>query len=185
MAVKKIPSYLKGLAERHARTQAHIEALETTIRISEELARHHQSVVDSSLQQLAKAQVKLHSLEVLIRDYNDSLDPSKIDPIKAWRDRYGKRGQLEKDSFELVRLTGDYGMTSAAVYEVFAKRLEWPLDGPLAEKYKANRMRPALKRLQTKGLIRNFTLDGVSRWVAVEHLSPISGDQMKVLAQFQ
>lgn len=185
MAVKKIPSYLKGLAERHARVQAEIESLETTIALSQIQVEHHREIAESALAALAAAQVKLHSLEVLINDYNEALDPSKISPVNSWKNRYGKRGQMELDALEMVRLARESGLTSHQIYQIFAKRLAWPLAGPLATTYKENRIYCVSKRLQKKGLIKNTIVDGEPRWVAVEFLPQTSDGQMKVLAQFQ
>lgn len=185
MGVKRIPSYLKGLAERYARTQTDIESLKVTAQIAKERAEYYKKLSVSSTASLQRAVLRLQSLEVLIRDYNESLDPSKINPVNAWRDRYGKKGALEKETFELVRLYGEEGVTSSALYEIFAKRLGLPLDGEQAEKHKANRFRCALKRLQRKGLIRHFTLEAENRWVALEHLWHFSDAQTLVRAQFQ
>lgn len=185
MGVKKIPSYLKGLAERYARTQADIESLKVTTQITQERAEYYKKLSVSSAASLESAILLLQSLDVLIRDYNESLDPSKINPVNAWKDRYGKKGALEKETFELVRLYGEEGVTSRTLYGIFAKRLGLPLEGELAEKHKANRFRCTLKRLQRKGLIRHFTLEAENRWVAVEHLVPFSDVQTLVQAQFQ
>lgn len=185
MGVKKIPSYLKGLAERYARTQTDIESLKVTAQIAKERAEYYGKLSVSSTASLERAILRLQSLEVLIKDYNESLDPSKINPVNAWRDRYGKQGAMEKETFELVRLYGEEGMRSSELYEIFANRLNWPLEGELAEKYKANRIRCVLKRLQRKGLVRHITVEAGNRWVAVEHLLPFSDAQTLVQAQFQ
>lgn len=185
MALKKIPSYLKGLADRYCRTKAEAESHLLSYTTAIEMAAYHQELAAQAEQALKETQLKMASLELLIRDYNSSLDTSKISPLRAWKDRYGKRGQMEIDAYNFVREAGTVGVASASVYQLFASRLGWPLKGPLAETYRDNRTRGVLKRLQRKGLVQACEIEGERRWVATEFLATPSMIQEKVLAQFR
>lgn len=185
MALKKIPSYLKGLADRYCRTKAEVDSYLLSYNTAIEMVAHHQQLAAQAEQALKEAQLKLASLDLLIRDYNSRLDTNSISPVRAWKDRYGKRGQMELDTYSFVREFGTIGVTSAQVYEIFASRLGWPLTGPLAETYKQNRTRAVLKRLQRKGLIQVVDAGVQCRWVATEFIALPSMIQAKVLAQFQ
>lgn len=170
MSVKKIPSYLKGLAVRHARTQAEIQSLKTTIEVATLRAAHHSHLAQEATQELRAQTEKLQCLELLIKDYNNLLDTSKIDPVLAWKGRYGKRGQMQDDILMMIRQSESVGLPASYVYEVFAERLGWPLEGPEARRLAQNRIGPALQRLRDKRQISNVSEGGVSRWVAVEFL---------------
>lgn len=78
--MRKTPSYLKGLAETRARVSADVARYQ---RLHDELSR-----------KLAEATAELEACDRLIRKYDARLDPSQIAPIRAWKGRYGKRGQL-------------------------------------------------------------------------------------------
>lgn len=185
MALKKIPSYLKGLADRYCRTKAEAETHLLSYNTAMEMAAHHQQLAAQAEQALKEAQLKLASLDLLIRDYNSRLDTNSISPVRAWKDRYGKRGQMELDAYSLIREAGTVGVTSDQLYRVFASRMDWPLDGPIAAAYKENRTRNVLKRLQRKGLIQAVDAGVECRWVATEFLAVPSMIQAKVLAQFR
>ena len=78
--MKKVPSYLKGLAEDRARADGEIMRLE---RLQAEIA-----------ERIAKAQEMLEACDVLIKKFDGRLTPALITPIQAWQGRYGKRGAL-------------------------------------------------------------------------------------------
>ena len=185
MALKKIPSYLKGLADRYCRTKAEVEAYLLSYNTAMEMAAHHQQLAAQAEQALKEAQLKLASLDLLIRDYNPDLETTQIKPVRAWKDRYGKRGQMQIDIYCLVKEFGTVGATRARLYKIFAARMDWPISGQLAEDYKENRIRSALRRLQSRGLIQCINADGEQRWVATEFLALPSVIHAKVLAQFQ
>lgn len=78
--MRKVPSYLKGLAETRARAAGDIE---------------HLSKLKAQIdERIAEAQQTLESCDVLIRKFDKRLDPTKIEPIRAQKGRYGTRGGL-------------------------------------------------------------------------------------------
>lgn len=78
--MKKVPSYLKGLAEDRARAAGEILRLE---QLQAEIA-----------ERMAKAQETRDACDVLIKKFDARLEPELIEPIRAWQGRYGKRGAL-------------------------------------------------------------------------------------------
>jgi len=80
--MKKTPSYLKGLAETHARAVGDVVRLEKLF--SEISAK------------LTESKANLAACDRLIRKFDARLNPTLIVPIHAWQGRYGKRGNYGK-----------------------------------------------------------------------------------------
>lgn len=76
--MRRTPAYLKGLAEVRARAAGDMDRL--------------QKLYDEIGADLAKAQGKVASCDLLIRDLDARLEPERIPNIKGWQGRYGKRG---------------------------------------------------------------------------------------------
>ena len=87
--MQKTPSYLKGLAETRARADA--EALRL------------RKVIAEVAERLAQAEKTRDSCDCLIRKFDARLDPSLIEPIQAWKGRYGARGALQNSIERQVR----------------------------------------------------------------------------------
>ena len=78
--MRKVPSYLKGLAERRARAEGTLKSLK---QIKNELD-----------QKIAYTEQTMASCDLLISQYDARLNPSLIPAIKPFRPNYGKRGAL-------------------------------------------------------------------------------------------
>lgn len=87
--MRKTPSYLKGLAETRARVAAEVQ--------------YYQNLMAQFGQELATAQAELDACDRLIRKYDERLNPSLIEPIKAWKGRYGPRGKLKEAVIRLIK----------------------------------------------------------------------------------
>jgi hypothetical protein len=87
--MRKTPSYLKGLAETRARAASDVARLE---RLTVEIA-----------EQLLLARQELAACDTLIRSFDSRLDPTQIEPVAAWKGRYGKRGALKHTILEIVK----------------------------------------------------------------------------------
>ena len=87
--MKKTPSYLKGLAETRARAAAEVQYL--------------QKLVDELSRDLTTAQAELDACDRLIRKYDERLNPTLIEPIRAWKGRYGPRGKLKETIIRLLK----------------------------------------------------------------------------------
>ncbi len=78
--MRKVPSYLKGLAETRARAAGDVSRLK---------ALH-----DEVGGRLAKAQAELESCDVLIRKFDERLNPTLIGAVRPRKTRFGKPGAL-------------------------------------------------------------------------------------------
>jgi hypothetical protein len=155
--MRKTPSYLKGLAETRAR-------------VAGDVIRYQKILVEVT-RALADSQIELASCDRLIRKFDNRLNPELINPIHAWKGRYGKRGQLLT---AIVRLLKEHAPSEMTTLELgWMLQVEFQLDFPSAqEKYKwqANSLRNALKKLvandqveRLHDLSEGFTSE-VGRW---------------------
>lgn len=87
--MRKTPSYLKGLAETRAR-------------VAGDIRRYEQLFSDIS-QALEKAKAELAACDTLIRRFDERLNPELIEPIKAWKGHYGKRGALKASIIRILK----------------------------------------------------------------------------------
>ena len=87
--VRKTPSYLKGLAETRARADGDVQRLQ---RIHEDIG-----------QKLTEAIAERDACDKLIRKYDVRLNPELITPIRGWKGRYGRRGQLRESVLQLLQ----------------------------------------------------------------------------------
>ncbi|MFO1414912.1 MAG: hypothetical protein U1F10_13580 [Burkholderiales bacterium] len=138
--MKKTSSYLKGLAERRARLAAEILRLERL-----------QVDIDGSLQAARK---KLESCDLLIRDFDDRLDPKVIQPIRATAGRYGPRGALRNAAMAAARAASPQPISAIEIahYVRAVLNLEFPTPAERTRWFK-NSLRPALQKLGEDGVL--------------------------------
>lgn len=154
--MRKTPSYLKGLAETHGRALADVERLE---RLQVEVA-----------ERLARARNELNASGILIRKFDARLDPSRIQPIKHWQGRYGKRGALGS---AIERILQEAAPEEVLTTEIVIKlQLEFGLDFATEKEcwiWVKNSVLRKLKKLVEKGVVerlhdpRSHT-ERVGRW---------------------
>jgi hypothetical protein len=87
--MRKTPSYLKGLAETRARVAAEV--------------LRYRKLQDEIGVALATAQAELDACDRLIRKFDERLNPDLIEPIKAWKGRYGARGNLRQALLDILK----------------------------------------------------------------------------------
>ena len=87
--MRKTPSYLKGLAETRARAAGDVLRL--------------QQILDQVKESLDKAQAEVDACDVLIKKFDDRLEPTEIEPVNHWEGRYGRRGALKEAVLQLLR----------------------------------------------------------------------------------
>ena len=80
--MQKLSPLMKGLVETRARADA--ECLRLSL------------LIENLTTQLAKATSERNSCDQLISRINNQIQPSQIEPINAWQNRYGKRGTLKQ-----------------------------------------------------------------------------------------
>ncbi len=62
---------------------------------------------------MTEAKADLESCDRLIRKFDSRLDPGQIEPIQAWKGRYGKRGGLKEMIFQVLKDYVPVAMTTA------------------------------------------------------------------------
>lgn len=141
--MRKTPSYLKGLAETHGRALADVERLE---RLQVEVA-----------ERLARARDELNASDILIRKFDARLDPSRIQPIKHWQGRYGKRGAL---TGAIVGILQEAAPEEVLTTEIVIKlQLEFGLDFATEKErwlWVKNSVLRKLKKLVEKGVVERL-----------------------------
>lgn len=105
--MKKLPSYLKGLAEARARSAGDIERLEEL-----------RALLD---QEIESARTKLRAADTLIRDFSPFLDPSQIQPIKP---RKGRHGGLRAGVGLILRDAAPSALPTNEIAFLVAEKLE-------------------------------------------------------------
>lgn len=138
--MKKVPSYLKGLAETRARADA--EALRL------------QKLVAEVTERMTEAQKTRDSCDRLIRKFDERLNPNLIEPIQAWKGRYGPRGALRESIQRQLREAYPGELTTSEIS--WALQLEFKLDFELAlekKMWQKNTLLNGLKALVNKGQI--------------------------------
>ena len=155
--MRKTHSYLKGLAETRARAHGDYTRLKAI----------HAEVS----QKLLEAETLMLSSDVLIKKYDERLQPSLIPPINAWQGRYGKRGALRRFVSHIIERAYPDSLTTQEIS--WAAQIEFKLDFLIpAEKrdWVVNSLRGSIKFLVTQGLIERLhdVSDGptgeVGRW---------------------
>jgi hypothetical protein len=87
--MRKTPSYLKGLAETRARVSADV--------------MRYEQIINEVSEALKKGRAEMDACDTLIKKFDERLDPALIEPIRAWRGRYGKRGALREAIIRILK----------------------------------------------------------------------------------
>lgn len=144
----KVPSYLKGLVETRARADAYAQRLEGVIREAEE--------------RLAKAKAERDACDTLISAYNPNLNPNSIEPIRAWRGKYGGRGEKAQAIREFVRAAYPAPVSTAEVAWHLTLKFEIDFVSPEArEAWKKTSVRNPLRLMARRGEVERLELEGL------------------------
>lgn len=155
--MRKTPSYLKGLAETRARAAGDVE--------------RYQEILDEVSAKLAEAKAVVAACDRLVVKFDSRLNPALIQPIRAWKGRYGKRGQLSASIAQLLEQSAPQELTTIEL--IWALQLEFQLDFSTTEekqRWRKNSLTPALKDLVEKGLVDRMhgitdgSIGEVGRW---------------------
>ena len=178
--MRKTPSYLKGLAETRARVAGDLQRhekqhsqLEVTLNATKADLERHQRRYTGVCKGLAEAKADLESCDRLIRKFDDRLDPSQIEPIHAWKGRYGKRGGLKEMIDQVLKDFAPVAMTTPELAQaVMAEfQLEFATEKAL-KMWSHNSLGRSLKILVAAGLVERLHdpkiywggKDGMWRW---------------------
>jgi hypothetical protein len=138
--MRKTPSYLKGLAETRARAAGDVE--------------RYQQILEEVSSKLAQAKAEVAACDRLICKFDTRLNPELIEPIRAWKGRYGKRGQLSASIAQLLEQSAPEELTTTEV--IWELQMQFQLDFSTADekqRWRKNSLTPALKDLVSKGLV--------------------------------
>jgi hypothetical protein len=166
---KKVPSYLKGLVETHARALGDVERLAR-------LAGEIQAALD-------RARLEAEASARLIERFDSELASSVpgIQPKHAWRQRYGERGAMREFILELLRrahpLDVPTGEIAVAVMARF--RMDFPLSSA-RHAWVKNSLCRALKAMAADGRIGrthdpNENVGLAGRWFWVDPAGAAGG----------
>lgn len=154
-------SALKWLANERGAVLGELEAAKATIATLQ--------LREQRLQQ------QLNALDETVKRFDESLDPSSIRPVRAWKESNNGRGRMKAFFLEHLRLAGPQGLTTPALAELWAVEIGTPLAAPdLGKRFIDHRVRPQLRRLAQQGLAANLGApDGSSRcrWVLADLLT--------------
>lgn len=138
--MRKTPSYLKGLAETRARAAADV--------------RRYQQLISEIMVSMTKAQVELESCDVLIRKFDERLDPNSIQPVNHWQGKYGKRGGLKTAVLDVLKERSPAAVTTTEVGWQIQRQFEITFCHPKErEAWMTNSIGNCLKRLANEGLV--------------------------------
>ena len=139
--MKKVPSYLKGLAETRARAAGELERL--------------QSIASDVAARLAEAQANFASCDRLIRLFDERLDPAKIPSIHGQRRVPG--GKLKGVIVEILTGRAPHEMTTNEI--CWELQLRYSLDFVTPKEradWKHGSIGRALKHLIKDGLVERL-----------------------------
>ena len=168
--IRNTPSYLKGLAETRARADADVLRL--------------QKIHDEIVEKLAEATAERNSCDCLIRKFDERLDPTRIKPIRAWKNRYGPRGELALTIYELLQAAWPEAITTLEV--AWAVQQKFKIDFLTKEERTAwlkNSVRRKLNFLVDRGVVERLHVlkDGATKELGRWRLKPQAGTSLDAL----
>jgi hypothetical protein len=136
-------------------------------------AERYQKMEIELARKLEEARTDLKSCDWLICKFDSRLDPSEIEPIVAWKGRYGKRGALKEAASRILKDNAPVALSIPELSKVII--LEFQLTVATDKAMKAwahNSIGGALKTLLSEGLVERIDApraewggsDGRWRW---------------------
>ncbi len=172
-SMRKTPSYLKGLAEDRARADGEVRRLQGLLdELAPKLAEAQRLQTlerDISARQ-AEAQTKRDACDTLIRSFDTRLDPEDIEPIRAWKGRYGKRGMLRTTIMQILERVAPAEITTTELRMTLELELQLCFSSQAERNtWSDNSLLSALRNLAKEGLVDRLhdPMDhgsGVGRW---------------------
>jgi hypothetical protein len=144
--MKKVPSYLKGLAETRARVAADVV--------------RYQRIKDEVGGSLKDARAELAACDRLIKKFDSRLDPRLIQPIKAWKGRYGDRGALKDAIVQYLKESAPDLVSTTELCWILQNRFQLDFSSPAdRRRWVMNTLRAQLKRLVSQGLVERLEIE--------------------------
>ena len=139
--MRKTPSYLKGLAETRARLASDVQRYEKLLR----------EMGDA----LHLARRQLEGCDLLLKRFDDRIDPERIQPIQAFRT--GKRGALKDTIAQILQQAAPEPVSTLGLTLEAAHRLGFELATPREQKqWQHNSVYAQLKAFVKEGLVERI-----------------------------
>jgi hypothetical protein len=162
--MKNVPSYLKGLAETRARVSADLARyLKLQQEIEDEYVKamavcesygRARAKVDT---RISESNAELAACDRLIRKFDGRLKPDDIEPIQAWRGRYGKRGARNE---AILRILKERFPEPVTTFEVaWLVQIEFKLDfesGKSRAQWQHNSIGKELRDFLKRGVVESL-----------------------------
>lgn len=137
-----------------------------TAMLTSELRRTEQMLAKTQEKQL-KLDAELKALDQTVQIFDERLDPTNIEPIRAWKGRYGSRGALREylQSFAESNAPAYLSLSDFALAVMAEFSLEFRTQNELRE-WCHNTLRRALRVLSERDLLeaRIDDLTGANLW---------------------
>jgi hypothetical protein len=171
--MRKTPSYLKGLAEDRARADGEVRRLQGLLdELAPKLAEAQrlQALQRHISARQAEAKTKRDACDTLIRSFDSRLDPEQIEPIRASKGRYGKRGMLRTTIMRILQRVAPAEIATTELRMTLEIELQLYFFSPTERStWSDNSLLSALRNLTKEGLVDRLhdPMDrgsGVGRW---------------------
>ncbi len=139
---KRVPSYLKGLVDRRARADGHVQRL--------------QALLATWQEEMDEALATRDACDVLLEPWLAS-DGGGIDPVNAWKGRYGARGTLVGAVRHFLQEAGTAGISTTDLAKCVVEML-------MLEFVDAKHRRAWVKTGIKSPLVKMVKLGTVERW---------------------
>lgn len=117
--MRKTHSYRMGLADTRARAGGALQRLKNLrseikrkLKVAKADVERYQTMENELARKLEEARTDLKSCDWLIRKFDGRFDPGEIEPIVAWKGRYGKRGALKE---AIARILKDHAPVALTI----------------------------------------------------------------------
>ena len=158
--MKKIPTKLKQLAERRARLIGELNASVMTEKYSDQIAilkLQLKNMEELFLASAAKKERLLNELAAIDKQFLDAyptVNTGSIEPIVAWKGRYGKRGALNKFVLETLKSYAPAFVPTTKLAELAMIEFSLVFENSAARRHwYDNSFRGALRKMLMRGLV--------------------------------
>lgn len=143
--MKRLSTTVRQLAERHARLKGEVAKLDD---LMADIARSR-----------AQMQTKADATAVLLTSFDERIEPARIEPVEAYKGRYGEHGALKSAILQHVRVASPEGISVVLLSRLL--RADFGLEFLTRAKEQAwvvSSVWPQLRRLAEQDILEKFKL---------------------------